>query len=411
MTRRHWGVSAIVLCLALTLFAPTGIAKEGLRFALPSGWEAIGAGKISNEVMGDPFGAVDFRPVVTAYRPKGQNDSNWREMLTVFLLRRNTLVPPAALFREFLAGFDSACLEGQATAPEIESTKFFSMTGIYACRQVKAKQWSVFSIFKVIEGRESFHVIVYSKKNKPVSSQDLAGFMPTAKDKYRKSLEWFAKLEVTSDVAEQRLARIGSGSGFFVNRRGHIVTNNHVIDNCSELRVEGHGTVAVVARDADADLAVLRSKTPSKGFAALADRRQLNPGEEIVVVGYPLGKELSKNSSVSVGIVNSVDLEIGKKNLIQVSAPIQSGNSGGPVLDAHGKVVAVMQGSIVSADPNQAITQNLNLAVDAKTLAKFLSMNAVEFRSGAADGPGSDLDVVKVGNVGRSFTVPIECWR
>ena len=310
-----------------------------------------------------------------------------------------------------MAGFDSACVEGLPTEPEIGSTKFFSITGIYVCRQIKSKRQSVLSIFKVIEGRENFHVIVYSKKNKPVSTQGLASFMPKAKEKYRKSLEWFAKVEATSDAKKQRLVKIGSGSGFFVNGRGHIVTNDHVIDNCSELRIEGHGKVSVVARDADADLAVLLSKIPPKGFAALADKRTLNLGEEIIVVGYPLGVELSKHSSISVGIVNSVDLEIGRKNLIQVSAPIQSGNSGGPVLDSHGKVVAVMQGTISSPDANQAVTQNLNLAVDAKTLARFLSRNAVEFRSGMGNGSVSGLDVVKVGSVGRSFTVPIECWR
>ena len=140
----------------------------------------------------------------------------------------------------------------------------------------------------------------------------------------------------------------GQGSGFFISESGHIVTNNHVVDNAVEIEVTlDNGSVLeaeLVGADAEADLAVLKVKDagacPYVGFGAACNLRR---GDWVVAVGSPLGF----SGTATAGIVSAVgepgDLRRSQSNTdyLQIDAAINRGNSGGPTFDLNGRVVGV----------------------------------------------------------------------
>ena len=134
-----------------------------------------------------------------------------------------------------------------------------------------------------------------------------------------------------------------TGSGFRVSGQGHVLTNTHVVRGCTEVRIPPSGVVEVLAREGSSDLALLQ--TPARTARAVAKFRQgrgIRPGASVLVVGYPRRGLLASEANVSTGAVSALAGPGDDRRLIQITAPVQSGNSGGPVLDAAGNVVGVV---------------------------------------------------------------------
>ena len=134
-----------------------------------------------------------------------------------------------------------------------------------------------------------------------------------------------------------------TGSGFRVSGQGHVLTNAHVVRGCTEVRIPPSGVVEVLAREGSSGLALLQ--TPAGTARAVTKFRQgrgIRPGASVLVVGYPLRGLLASEANVSTGAVSALAGPGDDRRLIQITAPVQSGNSGGPVLDAAGNVVGVV---------------------------------------------------------------------
>ena len=140
----------------------------------------------------------------------------------------------------------------------------------------------------------------------------------------------------------------GQGSGFFISAEGHIVTNNHVVDNAVEIEVTtDDGSVLeaeIVGVDAETDLAVLKVISPGPHpFVEFGPSTQLRRGDWVVAVGSPLGFA----GTATAGIVSAVgepgDLRRSQSytDYLQIDAAINRGNSGGPTFDMNGRVVGV----------------------------------------------------------------------
>jgi serine protease Do len=138
---------------------------------------------------------------------------------------------------------------------------------------------------------------------------------------------------------------VSMGSGFIIDKGGVIVTNNHVIDGAKKITVklpDGRSLDAkLIGADAATDVAVLRVKSdkplPTVEFG---DDRQLRVGDWVVAVGNPFGL----SNSVTAGIVSSIGRDIGSgpyTDFIQIDAPINRGNSGGPTFDLRGQVIGM----------------------------------------------------------------------
>jgi hypothetical protein len=140
--------------------------------------------------------------------------------------------------------------------------------------------------------------------------------------------------------------KIAQGSGFIV-AENRVVTNYHVIAGLSEAYVlfaDGHSepVAGVVTADADQDTALLNVQTNARPLLALGDELNLREGDSILAIGAPRGLELSLSSGIVSAFRNSEG-----KFLIQNTAPIAPGSSGGPLLDSHGRVVGVTTSLLV----------------------------------------------------------------
>jgi S1-C subfamily serine protease len=134
-----------------------------------------------------------------------------------------------------------------------------------------------------------------------------------------------------------------SGSAFAINRNGILLTNHHVIDGCTSINIIRNGQeipVTVLENDEELDLAVLKSELETTPLFISSEPLFLM--QDIFVAGYPFGDKLSSSLKVTRGIVSSMTGIGSNKNLFQIDAAIQPGNSGGPIYSTDGKVVGVV---------------------------------------------------------------------
>jgi 2-alkenal reductase len=155
----------------------------------------------------------------------------------------------------------------------------------------------------------------------------------------------------TSVVNIGVLARtgVGTGSGFVLDNEGHIVTNNHVVEDAEEILVSfADGTSAeatLVGADIDSDLAVIQVDVAPSLLqpVVLGDSSMLRVGQRAIAVGNPFGLEQTMTAGIISALGRVVQQETGFSlpQLIQTDAAINPGNSGGPLLDSRGQVIGV----------------------------------------------------------------------
>ncbi len=171
----------------------------------------------------------------------------------------------------------------------------------------------------------------------------------------------------------------GFGTGFLVSGEGDFLTNNHVVEGCTTVSIDGL-PATIIATDDAFDLALLRvSPAPSAEPAQFAEKpARLN--SDVTVIGFPL-PDLLGGLNVTRGSVTSLKGIAGDGVRMQISAPVQPGNSGGPVVNAAGQVVGVVVSKLdaqMVADATGDIPQNINFAIRAEIAKLFLYQNGVE---------------------------------
>ena len=187
------------------------------------------------------------------------------------------------------------------------------------------------------------------------------------------------------------LIQAASGSGFFINNKGNIITNNHVVEGCSEMTmfVEGEEFPAtVVSRDLMNDISLLKTNYSNNDYFNIRSN-DAERAEEILAVGYGFGKQYSSDIKVTSGIVSSLAGYADNYSQFQMDAAIQSGNSGGPVLDKDGNVVGISVSKLdtlyVLKDAG-SLPENVNYAIKTSTLQQFLKSNNTEFSNESGQG-------------------------
>ncbi|MGR8925305.1 trypsin-like peptidase domain-containing protein [Rhizobium leguminosarum] len=170
-----------------------------------------------------------------------------------------------------------------------------------------------------------------------------------------------------------------SGTGFAVTADGWILTNAHVVQDCGRIEVKGKGDAADPRIDETNDLAVVKI-TAGEPLKPLAFRKSATRlGEDIVAVGYPLATLLADSVKITTGNVNALAGIRNDTRYIQISTPIQPGNSGGPVVDRNGFLLGITSATLSkkTADDIGITAQNVNFAIRASVAELFLQSQSL----------------------------------
>jgi S1-C subfamily serine protease len=204
-----------------------------------------------------------------------------------------------------------------------------------------------------------------------------------------------------------------SGTAFAVHSSGVLLTNNHVVQSCSEASVidrNGQAQVGRIgARDARNDLALITLNSPIKSIASFRSS-PIRAGEDVIALGFPLSGLLAADLNVSKGIVSATAGLLNDTSLLQISAGVQPGNSGGPMLDSAGSVAGVVVSkldAIMVASLTGDIPQNINFAIKSEVVAVFLRSQRLEPRL-ASGAPGT-IAVADAVEAARGYTFLVQC--
>jgi putative serine protease PepD len=212
-----------------------------------------------------------------------------------------------------------------------------------------------------------------SASDEPINVSDPSGPIEGRLD-VAKVIDHMAASVVTisADVDSQLGQGQSTGTGVIVSSDGEILTNAHVVEGATEIRVRLAGETepreaTLLASDPGNDLALLRMSGDDFDAAVFADPDSIRIGDEVLAIGFALG--LDGDPSVTLGIISALDRTIGTDGafldgLIQTDAAISSGNSGGPLVNARGEVVGI--NTAVARDTATSAATNVGFAISAR---------------------------------------------
>lgn len=175
-----------------------------------------------------------------------------------------------------------------------------------------------------------------------------------------------------------------SGSGFFFSQNGELITNAHVISDYKYIAIRNKKDQIIPATileiDKERDLAILKTDEKQSGLRIAKSSTDLK-GEEVYAIGYPMPGVQGQESKITKGIISSLSGFQGNAHLLQTSAPIQSGNSGGPLVDSRGVVVGIIVSTIDTKklmESSGNFAQNINYAIKVEEIQNFLLKSGVK---------------------------------
>lgn len=205
----------------------------------------------------------------------------------------------------------------------------------------------------------------------------------------------------------------GTGTGFLISKDNWIVTNAHVVEDCSYVEVSSLGKATDIQIDKQNDLAVLRLTSLKPDILPLK-LRNMPPrlGEDVAALGYPLAQILSDGIKITMGNINSL---IGLENdtrYLQISTPIQPGNSGGPLVDRSGYLLGINSARLndnYAIKHSGSIPQNVNFAIKSNILELFLQSRDISFEKDA-DADSQQLSSVDLAEKVSKSVFQIVCY-
>ena len=206
--------------------------------------------------------------------------------------------------------------------------------------------------------------------------------------------------EVAYDFFYRPYPQQGQGSGFVLDKQGHILTNNHVVEGAQLVEVtlanKKKYKATVLGTDKSHDLALLQiSDVPNLSPATLADSTNLMVGQRVYAIGNPFGFQGTMTRGI-ISALRSVQLPTGVKidNAIQTDASVNPGNSGGPLLNSRGEVIGIT--TMIATNPNSNADQSagIGFAIPISTAKAVLDDFA---RYGRVRRPSLDVVTLPIG--------------
>ena len=210
--------------------------------------------------------------------------------------------------------------------------------------------------------------------------------------------------DVFKDVGEDTLLAAASGTGFFINKSGVLVSNNHVIDSCDKNFVfyDGESFEAkVLGVDRVNDLALMKTNINPKSHFSISNQ-DASLLDDVIIAGYPLGKNISASIKTTKGSVTSLAGFGDNYSNFQTDAALNQGNSGGPIIDNKGNVIGVAVANFGKEDG----IESFNFGIKSSVLKTFINSFNVSY----GQHNESEKSNKELGKIITESTVYIECW-
>ena len=216
---------------------------------------------------------------------------------------------------------------------------------------------------------------------------------------------------IAATRAEAATALKSSSSGVVIGAH-EILTNAHVVKTCTNITARSSSIFSaayVIARDEENDLAVVHSNNSLAAAVSFRDGA-VRPGDLVVALGYPLPQVLATTVNLTSGNVSALAGLNDDSRYLQISAPVQLGNSGGPLLDTSGHLIGIVTAKLNALDAARVtgdIPQNVNFALKADVARTFLDSKGIAYLTARSE---QQLSAADVGDIARPVTVKIECY-
>ena len=297
-----------------------------------------------------------------------------------------------------------------------------STRGLPAADAIGAPYWRMIQqcggVDECIANGQSEEISALAAAGAPVSLPTSAATLSTPPQPASPAQATSPPAPIVAKAAEEPVAppppieKVSAGTGFFVNSDGTMVTNAHVVENCASIRVttptSAIAAATIIARDIRNDLALLRTGLAANKTAVF--RPTIRLGESVEAFGYPLTNVLATSGNFTLGNVSAL-VGIGDDSrYLQISVPVQPGNSGGPLLDQSGSLVGVVSAKLnalaTMVATNGAIPENVNFAIKGAIVISFLDANGVTYSSAMGSQPMQPADLA---DRAKAISAFIEC--
>ena len=197
-----------------------------------------------------------------------------------------------------------------------------------------------------------------------------------------------------------------TGTGFIVNEEGYVLTNNHVVENCSNIFIKIHSNTfpfSLVWSDEFIDLSILQSKDiilPS--YAIFSE--EIRSVDEVLALGFPLGEARGDELKVTKGNISAMTGYKADPSYLQFTAPIQPGNSGGPLLNEYGHIVGINTSALIGEE-----LQNINFAIKGTKVQQSLAKNSIKFKTESISLSSEPMKGAELAALGGDYTGQILC--
>ena len=213
----------------------------------------------------------------------------------------------------------------------------------------------------------------------------------------------------------------GHGSGFAILKNGYFLTNHHVIENCNNLGVrynKMYGKASLINFNENLDIALLKVDAPSPYYVKFNSEEYI-AGEEIFVAGFPLMKLTGTKMSINKGIITTPEeKKIGQTyGLIFISAPVASGNSGGPVINKYGELRGIVTGGMSKKFIKKEYEEKgsfvgnstFNLMISGNLVKLWLDDINIKTHTVRMNASNKEPEVI--GKIAVKYTAMIECYK
>jgi S1-C subfamily serine protease len=222
--------------------------------------------------------------------------------------------------------------------------------------------------------------------------------------------------QVAPPSQDRPLQRTRTGSGFVINAQGEVLTNAHVVRECEEVwaRLDSREKyrAAPMVHDRLNDLALLRLPVAPPQWLVFREGHDVQQGDEIVAIGFPLTPYLQTSGvTVTTGIVSALMGIQDDSSRLQITASVQDGNSGGPLLDRSGNIVGIVVSKLdglKTVKETGDFPQNINFAIKSSVARSFLNATGVAYATAAST---HEFSTMEISARARQNVVLIECWQ